>query len=223
MARAAQRFLIVAAAGAAGILAGCGGGSDTSASSPPFAPHATLEVVGGSKRTDKPKFVLRVDARPGDDNIRSATVLLPPVVLVDAEAISGLCGHGELESNHCAKQEPLGSARVVSPAFKGELTGPVYAISGPGRRFGLAYVLSGPIELLLEGEVVTKGRRMQAGVEDVPDTPLRTFELTIAGGEHGYLTLSSDLCAKTQTATATFTGQEGETHEQQVPLEAECP
>jgi hypothetical protein len=206
---------------AAIFAAGCGGGSGTTTSQP-FEPHATLRAIGGTVRTDKPKLVMRVATNPGDANIRSVTVNLPPVVLVDTQAIRRLCSRGEMQSNHCAGRQRLGFAQVHSPAYKAPVSGPVYAVSGP-KGFSLVYVLSGPVNSLLEGRVVSKGGRMQAGVEDIPDVPLKTFELTIEGGKAGYLVLDRNICGAEEVAEGTFTSQEGQVHRQKIPLVADCP
>ena len=220
-----RRTAIVSLLGAAlcvALLAGCGGDSGTTASTQPFEPHATLEAIGGTVRTDKPRLVMRVEARPGDENIRSVAVNLPPVVLVDTTAVGKICSESELESDDCAGSHRLGSARVISPAYDGALSGPVYLVSGSGTLPGLAYLLSGPADLLLRGRVVSKGGRIQAGVDDVPDTPLKSFELTIDGGKSGYLVLSRNICGAEAFADGTFTSQEGQTYRQRIPLEADC-
>jgi hypothetical protein len=201
------------------LLAGCGGDSETTGSGASFEPHASLEAVGGTKRTDKPELVLRVEARPGDENIRSVAVNLPPVVLVDTTAIGRICSETELESKQCEGRNALGAARVLSPAFDGPLSGPVYVVSGSGQLPGLVYLLSGPAEIELRGRVVSKGGRMQAGVDDVPDTPLKSFELAIKGGKSGYLVLSRNICGAEAFADGTFESQDGQTHRQRIPLE----
>jgi len=206
----------------AALLAGCGGDTATTASKKPFEPHATLRAIGGTVRTDKPRLVIRVEARPGDENIRSVAVDLPPVVLVDTTAIGKICSESELKTSECARSHRLGSARVVSPAYDGALSGPVFLVSGSGTLPGLAYLLGGPADVLLRGRVVSKGGRIQAGVDDVPDTPLKTFELTIDGGRSGYLVLSRNICAAEAVADGTFTSQEDQTYRQKVPLEADC-
>jgi hypothetical protein len=209
---------------AAVAIAGGGGDSETetTGSTASFEPRASLRAVGGTERTDKPALVLRIVARPGDVNIRSAAVNLPPVVLVDAEAITGFCSERELKADRCAGHQRLGRARVLSPAYAGELSGPVYPVTGSGRLATLAYVLGGPAEVVLRGRVVSADGRIQAGVEDVPDTPLRSFELTISGGPQGYLILSQDICRGEPMADAEFTSQDGQDFERRISLEAAC-
>lgn len=214
---------ILGALSCAALLAGCGGDSrTTTVPTEPFAPHATLKAVGGTVRTDKPRLVIRVEARPGDENIRSVAVNLPPVVLVDTTAVGRICSESELKADECAGSHRLGSARVLSPAYDGALSGPVYLVSGSGTLPGLAYLLSGPADVLLRGRVVSKGGRIQAGVDDVPDAPLKTFELTIDGGRSGYLVLSRNICGAEAIADGTFTSQGGQAYRQKIPLEADC-
>jgi hypothetical protein len=206
------------------LLAGCGGGSDSTTASGPFSPQAGLKAVGGSSRTDKPAFVLSVDARPGDENIRGASLMLPKVVLVDPESITGFCTEKKLEADSCQGEPKLGSARVLSPAYETPLTGPVYAVTGSGRRLPrLAYILhSGAAEVVLRGAILSDNGRIGASVEEIPDTALKTFQLKIDGGPGGYLILSRDLCRAKALAEGSFESQGGQRHSEQVPIEAEC-
>ena len=221
--RSRPQLALLAALGVTLLAAGCGdGGTDTTESGTPFEPRATLEAIGGTTRTEKPEIVLRVTARPGDANIRSVAVRLPPVVLVDTTAVGKICSEKELESNGCADSNPLGVARAFSPAYGGALAGPVHVVSGSGQLPGLVYSLSGPADVQLRGRVVSKGGRMEAGIDDIPDTPLKSFELRIKGGKAGYLVLSRNICGAQAIADGTFRSQEGQTHRQEIPLEAVC-
>lgn len=214
----------IATAAAAFLVAGCGGDSDESDEpAKPFEPQASLTAIGGTARTDKPELVMRVDARPGDANIRSASVTLPSAFLVDQTALGNLCSEGELETDECAGRKRMGVARVVSPAYDEALTGPAFAVSGSGGLPRLAYVLSGgAAEILLRGRIEVAGARIQAGVDDVPDVPLKTFEFRIDGGKPGYLILSQDVCRTEPTGLASFVSQDGEVFKREIPLAAEC-
>lgn len=205
------------------IVAGCGGDEEESEPREPFSPQATLTAIGGTERTDKPEVVLRVKTRPGDPNIRSAAVTLPPVFVVEQAALGNLCSERELEANDCAGRKRLGTARVVSPTYSEPLTGPVYPVSGSGGLPRLAYVLgSGPAGVLLRGRIAIRGVRIEAGVDDVPDVPMDTFELSITGGEPGFLILNRDICRREATGDASFTSQSGEAFKRRIPLETDC-
>lgn len=205
------------------LVTGCGGDSEDDSAGRPFEPQASLTAIDGTARTAKPEVVMRVEARPGDANIRSAAVTLPAAFLVDQAALGNLCSESELETDRCAGRKRMGAARVVSPIYDEPLRGPVYAVSGSGGLPRLAYVLDGPAEILLRGRIVVRGTRIEAGVEDVPNTPVEEFELRIDGGKPGYLVLSQDICRTEPTADARFESQDGTTFEQQIPLTANCP
>jgi hypothetical protein len=165
---------------------------------------------------------MRVEARPGDANIRSAKVALPPVVFADVTAIRALCSKRQLKSDYCAGRQKMGAARVLSPAYDRALAGPVYAVTGYGGLPHLAYVLGGAAKVVLHGQIITVGKRIQAGVENVPNTRLKTFEFRINGGKSGYLVLSRNICRNKIKADASFISQDGETYKRQIPLEADC-
>jgi hypothetical protein len=203
-------------------VAGCGGDEEDSEPHQPFGPQASLTAIGGTERTDKPELVLRVETRPGDANIRSAAVILPAAFIADQAALGNLCSERELETDDCAGRKRLGVARVVSSAYGEALTGPVYAVSGSGGLPRLAYLLGGPARILLRGRIAVRGIRIEAGVDDVPDVPMRTFELRIDGSAPGYLVLSRDICQREATADASFTSQSGEAFERRIPLVADC-
>jgi hypothetical protein len=207
---------------AALLIAGCGDDSGGEPADKPFEPQASLTAIGGTARTDKPEVVLLVEARPGDANIRAAAVTLPAAFIVDQAALGNLCSERELEDKRCAGRKRMGVARVVSPIYSEALTGPVYTVSGSGGLPRLAYVLGGPAEILLRGRIVVRGTRIEAGVDDVPDTPVKEFELRIDGGAPGYLVLSRDICQADAVADARFKSQDGTTFEQQIPLTADC-
>lgn len=205
------------------VAPGCGDDdSEEREPAKPFAPPASLTALGGTERTDKPELVLRVEPQPGEANIRSAKLTLPAAFLVDQTALGGLCSERELEQDDCRGRKAMGAARVVSPAYDGALKGPVYAVSGSGGLPRLAYVLGGAAQVLLRGRIEVEGVRIQAGVADAPDVPLRIFELRITGGKPGYLVLSRDVCRRDAIADVSFTSHEGQRFARRVPLDADC-
>jgi len=219
-----SRIRAAALAGVVALLvAGCGDSSDEQTATEPFAPRVAIEAVGGSARTDKPQLDVKVAARRGDANIRSAEITLPAAILADQTALGNLCSESELEDKRCAGRQRMGEARALSPAYDVPLTGPVYAVSGSGGLPKPAYVLSGGgAEVILRGRIEVVGQRIQATVDDVPDIPLDAFELSLDGGKSGYLVLSRDICRTPAVANVRLTSQEGESLTRRVPIEARC-
>jgi len=226
MAHRKSSTLLLSVLVAALLAAGCGGDSDSdngdASADRPFEPQISMTAIGGTARADKPELVTRVETRPGDAGIRSAIVTLPSAFLVDQTQIRNLCSERELEEDKCAGRKRMGVARVLSPAYGEPLTGPVYAVSGSGGLPRLAYVLGGPAEILLRGRIEVRSARIATSLDDVPNVPLESFELTIDGGTPGYLILSRDICRSETTADVSFTSRSGETSKQQIPLAADC-
>src|SRR5262249_30902513 len=52
-------------------------------SSLPFKPKLSLKLKGGTKRTDHPKLIATLKAKPGEANIAKAQVKLPPSAFLD--------------------------------------------------------------------------------------------------------------------------------------------
>lgn len=221
---APSRICAAALVAAAVLIAGCGDDSSSEESATePFAPRVAIEAVGGSARTDKPQLDVKVAARRGDANIRSAEITLPTAILADQAALGNLCSESELEDKRCEGRQRMGEARALSPAYDVPLTGPVYAVSGSGGLPKPAYVLSGGgAEVILRGRIEVVGQRIQATVDDVPDIPLAAFELNLDGGKSGYLVLSRDICRTPAVANVRLTSQEGESLTRRVPIAAEC-
>jgi hypothetical protein len=56
----------------------------------------------------------------------------------------------------------------------------------------------------------------------VPDAPIGHFALTVFGGKTGYLVNTRDLCAKPPVTQVDYTGQNGKTRNESVPITAAC-
>jgi hypothetical protein len=217
----ARATALTALLAASVVLASCGG-SDSETSESAFSPKASLAAVGGTKRTDKPDLVFTVEPRAGQPNLRAVRVELPPVVLVDPISIGRFCSEGELKADDCAGRPRLGVARVTSPSYDAPLEGPVYAVTGSGGLPRLAYVLSGPTDVLLRGRIESAGGTIAAGVDDIPDVPFERFTLRIEGGKQGLLVLSRDVCRGEPAGEGTFTSQDDQVERRQIPLVADC-
>jgi hypothetical protein len=101
----------------------------------------------------------------------------------------------------------IGSARATSPVLDEPLAGPVYAVSGSGGLPRLAVILKGKVDLLLRGNTTTQrnpdgGAQIVNTFSGVPDAPVDLFELTINGGDNGYLVTNRDLCQQVKTIKA---------------------
>jgi hypothetical protein len=189
----------------------------------------TIKQLGGKKLTARGKNAgLQIDlrTRPGDANIKSLAVTLPPTFAIDQRHLGNICSEKELTEKHCAGRTPIGKAITVTPLLDQPLSGPVYAVSGSGGLPKIAFILDGQVELVprAETKTITKGGAglLQTTVPVVPDAPIGHFKLTVFGGKTGYLVNTRSLCAKKPVVKVAYTGQNAKTRSESVKVRTAC-
>jgi hypothetical protein len=196
----------------------------------PFKPKMTVKQIGGRKSTNRsanPEMQFDLRTRPGDANIKSLAVTLPPAFAIDQRHLGNICSEKELVATECAGRTPIGKATTTTPLLDQPLTGPAYAVSGSGGLPKLAFILNGQVNLVPRAEtksIVTKSGAgtLQTTVPIVPDAPIGHFALTVFGGKSGYLVNTRSLCAKVPVTKIAYTAQSGKTHSESVKVKAAC-
>ncbi|MBO0746708.1 MAG: hypothetical protein J2O47_00070 [Acidimicrobiaceae bacterium] len=221
-------------------VGGCGGLG--------FSPSLSGAILNGSQgihRSDHPNLRFHLAPTPGDANLASVAVTLPPSLQIDQANLGNICSETQLATQECAGRNTVGTASATTPLLGSTLSGPVYAVSGSGGLPKLAVILNGPaadpVHLLVRGITTTVGARIANTFPLVPDTPVTSFDLTLNGGPAGYLVNNTNVCGKAKgrskkakkkamrlrktnlTADALFTAQDGDTLSQRVPISAQCP
>ncbi len=175
-----------------------------------FKPKLSLRLKGGTKRGDYPSLRAEVRPRPGDANIASASVALPPSEFLAQEphrhdlhprpvrprSLPRRIGLRPRPRLHAAARQAAGRPRL--PAL---LRQPA-ARPGRGparRRQGIAIDVVGRIDSVHGG--------LRGTFDVLPDAPVSKFVMTLRGGKHGLLVNAEDTCAAPQFATAKFVGQ----------------
>jgi hypothetical protein len=82
--------------------------------------------------------------------------------------------------------------------------------------------LKGQVDLEVAGRVETVNGRLRTKFETVPDAPVSSFKLDLAGGAKGLLVNSESLCAKEKKATTEMTGQNGARLDTKTKLQVPC-
>jgi hypothetical protein len=196
----------------------------------PFKPTFAMRQIGGRKstrRASNPKLRFKLRTRPGDANIKSLTVTLPPAFAIDQRHLGNICSEKELVADQCAGRQAIGRASTATPLLDRPLEGPVFAVSGSGGLPRLAFILDGQVSLVPRAETTTVVSKTGAGklkttVPVVPDAPIGEFKLTVFGGRTGYLINTRNLCASTPLSKVSFVGQNGKTRTQNVRVKASC-
>jgi hypothetical protein len=192
----------------------------------PFKPKMTITQIGSHKQTRRaqdPSLRFDLRTRSGDTNIRSIAVTLPNALEIDQRHLGNLCAKSELETTHCAGRQPIGTVKDETPLLEHPLKGFAYAVSGFSGLPHVAFILNGEVTVIPQAESKTiKGGRLRTAVPVVPDVPIGHFQLTIYGGQRGYLANTHSLCGHGVSSSIEYAAQNGKALSQKVPIKANC-
>jgi hypothetical protein len=178
-----------------------------------FKPKISLRLRGGTHRGAHPGLRAVVKPRSGDANFASASVALPHSAFLDQSHINTICTRVQFASHNCPSRSIYGHAVARSPLFDEVFSGPVYLRSSSHILPDLVAALKGPGSLPIEVDLVGRIDSVNGGIRStfdaIPDVPVTSFVLTMPGGKKGLLVNSTNLCTKTQRATAKLTAQNG--------------
>jgi hypothetical protein len=189
-----------------------------------FAPKLTLRLRGKSNRGAHPALRAVLKARPEDADLKSVVVAMPHTEFLAQDHIRDICTRARFDAQSCPADSAYGRAVAYTPLLDQPLRGPVYLRSSPNPLPDLVADLhSGAIRIVLDGRIDSVGAgQLRASFEGLPDAPLDRFVLNMAGGSHGLLVNSANLCAATSPALARMVGQNNKGYALSVPLEANC-
>jgi hypothetical protein len=191
----------------------------------PFAPKFTVRQVGGRKSTRRGRdtgFRFDLQTRPGDANIKTLSVTLPPAYSIDQRHLGNLCSEKELAATSCAGRAEIGTASTETPLLDQPLSGPVYAVSGGGGLPRLAFVLNGQVNLIPRAESASAKGGLKTTVPVVPDAPIGHFVFNLQAGKQGYVRATRNLCQKPSKIKVDYTAQSGHSYSQSVRVKTPC-
>lgn len=162
-----------------------------------------------------------VKAKLGDmldqANLKKVKVTLPLTAALDPANAKALCEPSAAASNQCPPDSRVGWASASTPALHERVQGPVYFVRGvrisdTGREIKslpkLYVPLSGQgvrVDLWADSDVDSK-KRLVSTFREIPDVPVRDFELSINSGRGGILEATNDVCGASKTTTIEYTG-----------------
>ena len=182
-----------------------------------YTPKLKLSFKGSTKRSGNPAIRAVLTQASGQANTKSATVILPASEFIDQSHISNPCTRVQFTEGACPPGSVLGTARAVTPLLDQPLEGPVYFRSNGGARElpDIVADLHGPIHITLVGfidSVRRKGSaisRVRTRFENLPDTPVTKFTISLFGGKRSLIENHVNLCGTKHRAAARFRGQNG--------------
>jgi hypothetical protein len=193
----------------------------------PFEPRFAVRQLGGRKQTRRstnPALRFELQTRPGDANIKTLAVTLPPAFSIDQRHLGNICSENELVSaTHCQGKQAIGTASTTTPLLDDPLSGPVYAVSGGGGLPRLAFILDGTVNLLPRAESKSVKGALKTTVPVVPDAPIGHFVFNLSGGKQGYLVNTRDICVKPVKLKVEYTAQSGKSFSKVVKVRTPCP
>ena len=148
---------------------------------------------------------------------------LPPGELLDNAHIGTICTRVQFAADSCPAASALGTAVATTPLLDAPLTGTVYLRSSSNELPDLVADLEGQFDFELAGRIDTaKNGALRTNFESLPDVPVSSFVLNLAGGSKGLLQNSKSLCGKPKKATVRMTGQNGAVRTAKTKLQASC-
>jgi hypothetical protein len=203
----------------------------------PFAPKMSMRLTKPRQMAPgkHPGLVARVTQEGRQANIGSARVRLPLSLALDPFNTRKVCGYEAGLRADCPAATRIGSATAVSPALNRPLRGPVYLVQGirihpqTGARIrtlpSLLAKLDGEVRINLRGTTDVERLRLVSTFERVPDAPVSSFELRIAGGRRGILAVTGrrrGICQRRRGSDVRLTGQNGKLAASRVRMKAPC-
>jgi hypothetical protein len=169
-----------------------------------FKPKLSLQLKGGTRRSDNPALRALLTSRSGNANIANAVVTLPRSAFLDQSHIRTVCTRVQFAAHSCPKGSRYGFARAWTPILDAPAEGPVYLRSSNNTLPDLVMALKGPASAPVEVEVVGRIDSNKGGIrtsfEETPDLPVSKLLLTMQGGKKGLIDNSRNLCGHTSRA-----------------------
>ncbi|HXR31315.1 MAG TPA: hypothetical protein VN752_09265 [Solirubrobacterales bacterium] len=178
-----------------------------------FKPKLAIRLIGGTKRGAHPALKATLTMPPGGANIDRVSVALPRSEFLDQAHIGTVCTRVQFAADACPAASVYGQATATSPLVDYTLSGPAILRSSNNELPDLVISLRGPahqpVGIDAAARIDSINGRIRSTFEGVPDLPVSTFTLSMAGGKKGLLQNSTNICKGKHKATAEFDGQNG--------------
>jgi hypothetical protein len=188
-----------------------------------FKPRIGMKLKGGAKRGDYPSLRVVVRPRPGDANIASSRVTLPPSLFLDQSHIRTICTRVQFASHNCPPGSVYGHVRAFTPLLEAPMEGPAYLRSSSHTLPDLVFALRGHgIEVDVAGRIDSFKGGIRGTFPTIPDAPVSKFVLRLSAGKRGVLVNAENLCKQKQLASARFVGHANRGWRLHPGVNAEC-
>jgi hypothetical protein len=187
-----------------------------------FAPDLSLKLGGSSKRRGHPAIRAVLKTKPGEANVKQVSVALPAVSLLDNAHLDTICTRVAFAAGGCPAGSIIGRVAVNSPLLDRALTGQVYLRASSHKLPDMVLDLHGQISFEASARIDSVHGRLRSTFESVPDVPIGSVVLSLAGGKKGLILNSESLCEHRPKAVVRMVGQNGMSTRAQVPMQVGC-
>jgi hypothetical protein len=173
-----------------------------------FKPRISLQMKGSAKRGKHASLRVVVRPRPGEANIRSSQVTLPPSLFLEQGNIKTICTRARFAAHNCPAGSIYGHVRAFTPLLEEPMEGPAYLRASSNTLPDLVFALRGHgVEVDVAGRIDSSRGGIRGTFPVIPDAPVTKFVLKMNAGKRGLLVNAENLCRRKQSATARFIGQ----------------
>jgi hypothetical protein len=188
-----------------------------------FKPRIGLRLKGGTKRGQHPSLRVVVRPRPGDANIASSQVTLPPSIFLDQGHIDTICSKVQFAADRCPPGSVYGHVRAFTPLLEAPMEGPAYLRSSEHKLPDLVFALRGHgIEVNVAGRIDSFRGGIRGSFPTIPDAPVSKFVLKLKAGARGVLVNAENLCRERQLARVRFVSHANRGWRLNPELKADC-
>jgi hypothetical protein len=192
-----------------------------------FKPKMTLALKGGTTRGKHPALTAILTPRPGDANITSLSVALPPSEFLDQANIGTVCTRVQWAADACPAGSIYGTVQVTTPLLDYPLAGNIYLRSSDNKLPDLVPDLRGPahqpIRLESAGRTDTLKGGLRNSFEAIPDAPFSKLVVQLQGGPaKGLLVNSRNICQQAYRALVKATAHNGKQATLRPKVKASC-
>lgn len=160
-----------------------------------YGPRLRIAFTGEVGKNGHPGVAADLTLPDGQANTEQVGLLLPAGLVPDSERLRSACPLATAQAGACPAAARIGTATASTPALPDDLRGSVWFVTAPGSVLPELFVrLDGAARIDLRGTVTFSKGRSLVTFAGIPDVPLSSFSLDLAGGRRGVLTTSRDLC-----------------------------
>jgi hypothetical protein len=162
---------------------------------------------------------------PGQINLSQVNVQLPSAFLARGTTLTKACLRDVFNTDpaQCGEAAKVGTASSVTTTLPFALTGDAFLVARDTER------KLPTVEIRLETNLVrqdvssdiTVGKRLTSNFPNLPDVPQTQFKMDLPQGKDTALAFRGDPCSGKRSLPTVFTGQDGRTLAQTVPLKVE--